>query len=203
MSSFLSELKNFKKNILKTVATSIRGTDGKIVIEQKDGTGNFNYTDAGYGFGFVDDATPDLQVGVVFPWLLIGSQDVALDETELEKYEITHILNLASLVENRFPEKYEYLHIEVRDLPDSNIIQYFPECISFINKAKNTDGRVLVHCNAGVSRASSVTIAYVMHFSKIGYNEAFKLVKTQRNCIQPNIGFVKQLHEYEKEILKK
>jgi protein-tyrosine phosphatase len=53
----------------------------------------------------------------------------------------------------------------------------------------------------GKSRSSSVVIAYVMLKKKINYEEAFNFVKSKRDCISPNSGFVAQLKEFE-EILK-
>lgn len=118
----------------------------------------------------------------------------------LLKHEVTHIINLATGVQNSFPEKFTYKNIEVRDLPNSNIMQHFEECNYFIDDVRKSSGRVLVHCNAGVSRAASVTIAYVMNHCKMSYNEAFDMLKSKRSCIQPNIGFTTQLKEYEQVI---
>jgi protein-tyrosine phosphatase len=46
---------------------------------------------------------------------------------------------------------------------------------------------------AGVSRSSSVVIAYLIREKGMTYDEAFGIVKVKRSIIDPNRGFVKQL----------
>jgi protein-tyrosine phosphatase len=93
-----------------------------------------------------------------------------------------------------------YLKIDITDNPSSNIAKYFHECIDFIENAKSTNGRVYVHCLAGISRSASIVIAYLMNSQKIYYKQAFNLVKEKRPNVKPNQGFVKQLREFEKEL---
>ena len=61
------------------------------------------------------------------------------------------------------------------------------------------DGAVFVHCNAGVSRAATVVIAYYMKTQRVDWRTAYQHVKTVRSCIRPNDGFMKQLKEYHPE----
>jgi hypothetical protein len=65
---------------------------------------------------------------------------------------------------------------------------------------KRERGNVLVHCYAGVSRSASIVIAYLMHKHKISLLDAMKLVKSKRSCISPNVGFLLQLKDFEKEL---
>jgi len=51
----------------------------------------------------------------------------------------------------------------------------------------------LVHCAAGVSRSASFMIAFLMKDQGIGYEESRKIVKSKRNIVNPNSGFVSQL----------
>ena len=64
-------------------------------------------------------------------------------------------------------------------------------------------GGVLVHCYAGVSRSSSFVIGYVMRSRYMNYDDAKALVKKQRPCIYPNDGFVRQLQNYWKVLVKR
>jgi protein-tyrosine phosphatase len=62
---------------------------------------------------------------------------------------------------------------------------------SFIKGAvENADSKVLVHCNAGVSRSASLVIAYFIREKKLGFQEALNLVKSKRPQIFPNTGFM-------------
>ena len=41
---------------------------------------------------------------------------------------------------------------------------------------------------AGISRSSSVCIAYLMWKEKLGFDASFKQVKKARPCVYPNLG---------------
>lgn len=51
--------------------------------------------------------------------------------------------------------------------------------------------------NAGVSRSSTVVIAFLMHAKKLLLEEAYHLVKQARPSAKPNDGFWKQLVDYD------
>ena len=53
---------------------------------------------------------------------------------------------------------------------------------------------------AGVSRSSSLVLAYMMYSLKEGLNECFAKLKKSRSVIWPNNGFYKQLQKFEKEL---
>jgi protein-tyrosine phosphatase len=56
---------------------------------------------------------------------------------------------------------------------------------------------VLVHCAFGVSRSSTLVIAFLMRKLKIGYLEAFSYVRRKRPVVRPNPGFQEQLKAWE------
>jgi hypothetical protein len=51
--------------------------------------------------------------------------------------------------------------VQVPEGPTENLILYFPECNACIQQAINEGGKILVHCNAGLSRSAAVVVAYV------------------------------------------
>ncbi|XP_016120071.1 dual specificity protein phosphatase 22-B-like [Sinocyclocheilus grahami] len=55
----------------------------------------------------------------------------------------------------------------------------------------------LVHCLAGVSRSVTLVVAYLMTVTTLGWQEALAAVKVARPCASPNMGFQKQLLEFE------
>ena len=120
---------------------------------------------------------------------------------------ITKLLNLGikkvlSLIEEtqllKYPNEIEHKLINIKDFPRENIIQYFGDCLLFIDGNK----KVLVHCYAGSSRSATVIIAYIMWKNQLGYSEASQFVEQIRPIIFPNYGFVRQLEIFEK-LLKK
>ena len=78
-------------------------------------------------------------------------------------------------------------------MDDENIIQYFKECIEFIEKAD----KIFIHCMCGVSRSSTIVIAYLMWKTYCSYYNSYFFVKSRRPFIDPNDGFVKQLKMFE------
>ena len=109
---------------------------------------------------------------------------------------MTHILNLAPDVEPAYPEHFQYKTVPVLDIPETNIISYFPQCFEVLDDAVKSGGCVLVHCKAGVSRAAAVVIGYLIRQNDMDYQQAFDFVKSKRPSIKPNPGFVAQLKEY-------
>ena len=70
----------------------------------------------------------------------------------------------------------------------------------FIDKVRETNGSVLVHCLAGISRSPTVAIAYVMRHLQMTFDDAFRYVKSKRSSISPNFNFLGQLLEYERQL---
>lgn len=65
---------------------------------------------------------------------------------------VTHVLNAAAQLDNRFPEDFVYLKLNLKDNSESDPSKYFREACRFIEDARVHDGRVLVHCVAGEPR---------------------------------------------------
>lgn len=61
---------------------------------------------------------------------------------------------------------------------------------------------VLVHCNAGVSRAAAIVIGFLMNSERLNFASAYSLVKNARPAVCPNPGFMEQLHKYEEQNTK-
>ncbi|KAM6174517.1 dual specificity protein phosphatase 19 [Erethizon dorsatum] len=201
MHSLNQEIQAFSRSSLRTRRTRVTTLTGERITEARDEAGARVAEEVeprgGRGWGYVQDLRSDLQVGVVKPWLLLGSQDAAHDLDVLKKHKVTHILNVAYGVENAFPNEFTYKSISILDLPETSILSYFPECFEFIEQAKMKDGVVLVHCNAGVSRAAAIVIGFLMNSEEISFSSAFTLVKNARPSICPNSGFMEQLRTYQ------
>lgn len=59
-------------------------------------------------------------------------------------FKVTHILNVAYGVENAFLSDFIYKSISILDLPETNILSYFPECFEFIEQVKMKVSIVLI-----------------------------------------------------------
>jgi len=63
------------------------------------------------------------------------------------------------------------------------------DCLQFIDRARRGGGRVLVHCSQGVSRSTTIAIAFVMWRTRLPYDDVFARFKAVRAVCNPNIGF--------------
>jgi len=125
--------------------------------------------------------------------LFIGCQDSAHNRLFLKTHKISHILNLTG-IKTQFQDNFIYLNIEnLDDSPTQDILSYFPSCISFIDQGIQEGTGVLVHCAAGISRSSSIIVAYLMKKENLFVEEALSSVRNARPIVSPNCGFMKQL----------
>ncbi|KAG9068840.1 hypothetical protein KI688_011126 [Linnemannia hyalina] len=81
-----------------------------------------------------------------------------------------------------------------------NLRSEFPQAFDYIEEAKTRGGKVLVHCQLGVSRSASLVIAYVMKTLHMGLTDAYELVKARSAVISPNMSLMYQLSEFEKSL---
>lgn len=126
--------------------------------------------------------------------LYLGNLYDAQNISNLLKIGIQKVLSLITDPQLLYyPKEIEHKFIKLNDFPRENIIQYFGECLLFIEDKRKT----LVHCVAGASRSATIVIAYIMWKNQLDYKESAKFVEQMRPCINPNYGFVRQL-----EILK-
>eukprot|EP00095_Tigriopus_kingsejongensis_P003749 maker-scaffold911_size81771-snap-gene-0.20 protein:Tk03749 transcript:maker-scaffold911_size81771-snap-gene-0.20-mRNA-1 annotation:"dual specificity protein phosphatase 19" len=193
-----------RKKTLKHAKTRVRTMDGKLVEEEfQSTTGNTltrTLSDESE-VPFIVDLKPDLQVAQVTPFLYLGSQDAAGDLQVLHDSNITHILNVGFGIENRFPSDFVYFNAEILDLPEFDIRTSLKLTFDHIEEVRIASGRILVHCNAGVSRAPTIVIAYLLRSQNSSLSNAWAQVKDARPCIRPNDGFKSQLESYEKHIM--
>jgi len=96
-----------------------------------------------------------------------------------------------------------YMRLPASDSGSQNLKQYFSEAINFIECARASNGKVLVHCQAGVSRSPSIVAAYLISRSRKTLSEAFSFIKDRRSIVAPNINFMGQLLEFEQQSLQK
>ncbi|XP_036338198.1 dual specificity protein phosphatase 19 [Rhagoletis pomonella] len=190
--SFLQQLQN-KRSGLKPTTTTVTTATGKRFIEANSFTSTPVPLEE-QTYGFIVDTKPDTVPACILPELLyLGSQD-AVNNENVGTFKITHILSVGIETPFLANGEVQIKHVPCLDLPETKLLEnVIPETNAFINEAKLSQGRVLVHCNAGVSRAASAVIGYLMLERGMPFDDAYSLVKLKRECIQPNVGFIKQL----------
>eukprot|EP01043_Picozoa_sp_COSAG02_P048945 COSAG02_NODE_4865_length_4888_cov_2.731259_6_plen_255_part_00 len=89
------------------------------------------------------------------------------------------------------------LHIDVKDVPDTQLGPMFAEAAVFIHTARARQRAVYVHCTAGISRSTTIAAAYLMASLGLNRSQALGHIHRCRETACPNEGFLAQLHEFE------
>ncbi|KAI1900900.1 hypothetical protein AGOR_G00054600 [Albula goreensis] len=137
----------------------------------------------------------------ILPFLFLGSAHHSSRRETLAKCGITAVLNVSSACPNLFEDELHYKTLRVEDSLATDIRARFPEAIDFIDSVKERGGRVLVHCQAGISRSATICLAYLIHSRRVRLDEAFDFVKQRRRVISPNLAFMGQLLQFETDVL--
>jgi len=142
----------------------------------------------------------------VRPWLFLGSVGDALDRDRLQSNSVTHILNAAKECDSGSPLSdadfggLVYKKLNLVDHSDEPIVGVFEEAFEFIEEAKRMRGKVLVHCQRGISRSATLVIAYIMKTEALTLESAFASVRAKRSIVNPNLGFVLTLQGYQEQL---
>ncbi|KAF1389360.1 hypothetical protein PFLUV_G00072620 [Perca fluviatilis] len=137
----------------------------------------------------------------LLPFLFLGSAIHSSRRETLAAAGITAVLNVSSTCPNFYEGEFQYLRLTVEDSLAADIRACFSTAIAFIDSVKQSGGRVLVHCQAGISRSATICLAYLMHTQRVKLDEAFDFVKQRRQVISPNLAFMGQLLQFETDVL--
>lgn len=148
--------------------------------------------------------TTDVPCMILRGRLFIGPEEARRSHV-LDYFPMDAILSLGHTTTlydaYKYPKRCVYHHIVLDDSEDEPLTEHLDDAVDFIHTHIMFGNRVLVHCQAGVSRSAAICIAYLMKYQFLSYKAAHKVVKIARDCIYPNEGFVKQLLEWEKTLL--
>ncbi|XP_069766470.1 protein phosphatase Slingshot homolog 2 isoform X2 [Narcine bancroftii] len=133
----------------------------------------------------------------IFEHVYLGSEWNASNLEDLQNRGIRYILNITREIDNFFPGIFEYHNIRVYDEEATDLLAYWNDTYKFISKAKKNGSKCLVHCKMGISRSASTVIAYAMKEYGWNLDEAYSYVKEKRTVTKPNVGFMRQLEEYQ------
>ncbi|XP_072244749.1 dual specificity protein phosphatase 22-B-like [Leuresthes tenuis] len=135
-------------------------------------------------------------INKILPDLYLGNVKDARDRELLAKHNITHILSIHDTAAPVL-EDMTYLCISAADHSKQNLTQFFRDSIMFIHESRLKGEGCLVHCVAGVSRSVTLVVAYIMTVTSRGWMESLAAVRCARPCAGPNLGFLRQLEEFE------
>ncbi|CAL0329924.1 unnamed protein product [Lupinus luteus] len=131
----------------------------------------------------------------------LGSDTVAKNHELLRQNGITHVLNCVGFVcPEYFKSDFVYKTLWLKDSPTEDITSILYDVFDYFEDVREQGGRVLVHCCRGVSRSTSLVIAYIMWRESQSFEDAFQYVKNARGVTNPNMGFASQLFQCQKRV---
>ncbi|XP_029289471.1 dual specificity protein phosphatase 8 isoform X2 [Cottoperca gobio] len=135
----------------------------------------------------------------ILPHLYLGSQKDVLNKDLMAQNGITYVLNASNTCPKPdFISESNFMRIPVNDNYCEKLLPWLDKTNEFIDKAKVSNCRVIVHCLAGISRSATIAIAYIMKTMGLSSDDAYRFVKDRRPSISPNFNFLGQLLEFEK-----
>ncbi|TRY89267.1 hypothetical protein DNTS_031840 [Danionella cerebrum] len=144
---------------------------------------------------------PNLGPTQILPHLYLGSQRDVLNQEVMTQNGITYVLNASNTCPKPdFISENHFLRIPVNDSYCEKLLPWLHKTNQFIDKAKVSNCRVIVHCLAGISRSATIAIAYIMKSMGLSSDDAYRFVKDRRPSISPNFNFLGQLLEFEREL---
>jgi hypothetical protein len=125
--------------------------------------------------------------------LFLGHREDARDLLKLREAGITHVVNCAYELPNYHEGSLQYLALKLHD-PDPRMIHCFDEAWAFIDAARKSNGGVLIHCFAAVSRSPAVVLSYLCHLGATLEEAAGRLGALV--WTDPDLLFLRQLMDH-------
>nr|XP_043638765.1 protein-tyrosine-phosphatase MKP1-like [Erigeron canadensis] len=143
----------------------------------------------------------DKECSRIIDHVFLGSDAVAKNRDVLRQNGITHVLNCVGFVcPEYFKNDLVYKTLWLQDSPSEDITSIMYDVFDYFEDIREQNGRVFVHCCQGVSRSTSLVIAYLMWREGKSFDIAFQEVKAARGVTNPNMGFASQLLQCQKRV---
>lgn len=96
----------------------------------------------------------------------------------------------------KFKKDENFFRVPVVDIDSYNelMLKYLSKAVDLINK--NSNKRVLVHCQQGSSRSATVVCAYLVKYHNMTVKDAINFIKIKRPSTFHTVVFKKALEEF-------
>eukprot|EP00906_Rhabdomonas_costata_P002508 RCo003963 len=137
---------------------------------------------------------------IIPSFLFLGTEKDACNTDALRSRNIRYVLNVAKECEVKNAAEVAVLSIPLEDAIDENIYSHFSAACDFIDSARTSGRAVLVNCRMGISRSCTFVAAYLMSHLRCSREEALLLIRSKRQIVSPNLGFLLALEDWEAEV---
>jgi hypothetical protein len=133
----------------------------------------------------------------IVPNLYLGDLEFAKNNND--KFDVIFNLSQQDYSVNFKTIKFDYA---IYDNINEDLGPVLKEALPIINDNMKQNKKILIHCYAGLSRSASLVIAYLIKYHRTDFHFSYDFINSKRNNypIKPNIGFIKQLKDFEKQV---
>jgi len=125
----------------------------------------------------------------------------ALKPSTIVALDFDLVVNCTKEVPNmNLPPDVERLKLWLDDTEETDLTPSLHMAVDYIRMIMEADGKVLVHCLAGISRSAAVCLGYLVKFESMTLRQAYEHLAARRARVRPNLGFWRQLIDFESEI---
>ena len=140
-------------------------------------------------------------------YLYLGSIEDAKDVDQLKALDIKYIINTVDDATSLCPEEtkslydntIKYLGFSSEDAMEYPIMDHFEETHAFIEEARKSKSKCLIHCMRAVNRSGVLATAHIMVKNNLGPITAVQIVYKKRGMLLTNSSFVSQLLRYARD----
>ncbi|KPV74954.1 uncharacterized protein RHOBADRAFT_53873, partial [Rhodotorula graminis WP1] len=139
----------------------------------------------------------DASMQQVLPGLWIGDYTAASNHALLEEHGIACVVSSMRQEYTTAPGVSLH-HVAVDDTDKTNLLEHVVPTADFIDSALTKGESVLVHCQAGVSRSTTLVAAYLMLKHGLNVEQALDKIRAVRPQVEPSEAFMMQLEMLER-----
>ena len=144
-------------------------------------------------------------MSLVATGLYVGDEAAAAALTDLQEAGVTHVLNCTAKPNALEGQAGAPMFLQLGLMDNTSDLPRMPSAmatgVDFIANAISNGGTVLVHCHRGISRSATLAIAYLVRAMQQPAEQVFEMVHACRPIIDPNLGYMVALMEWERRVL--
>lgn len=149
----------------------------------------------------VADEDNGVGCGKLFLGNIAAAQDSEYLRSALECRFVVTVMHDASDTKAKLDVGVEHLHVDLLDDNNTSMGPFFGEdYLGKIDTHLRRHENVLVHCSSGISRSSTLVIAYLIRHRDLDLRTAYQLVRESRPVIQPGTTFFDDLQRLEMQV---
>ena len=155
---------------------------------------------------FVTQAIFVPSISEILPRVYVGNRASAQSVVLLQHFEISHILDLSSSLEDAWrvnasrqrPECITVARAPVCDFLGSHgsLDEALEECMKYMSSVLSIpNATVLVHCSAGQSRSGALLLHFLMEKEGLSLRDAYAFLRRRRPVVDISSDHMSSLHE--------